>query len=238
MEFVRFTGEWLVNYALIALGGGVLIALTLGVFESIGIGVSTFIAEWVLPCGAAGAVIVAGWLAAGRRNVAGGMAPVLARVFTPLFAAMLVALLAGVISTRGFIAVEREVLLLLDLLLVVVLALLLYAISARDARTERGVFDWIQLVLVACALAVDAFALVNIAGRLAEYGFSANRVAVLGLNLILLVNLGWSAVMQLRFVRGRHDLAPVEGWHMRYLPVFALWAAVVAVVFPVLFGFA
>lgn len=238
MEFVRFTGEWLVNYALIALGGGVLIALTLGVFESIGIGVSTFIAEWVLPCGAAGAVIVAGWLAAGRRNVAGGMAPVLARVFTPLFAAMLVALLAGVISTRGFIAVEREVLLLLDLLLVVVLALLLYAISARGARLERGAFDWIQLVLVACALAVDAFALVNIAGRLAEYGFSANRVAVLGLNLILLANLGWSAVMQLRFVRGRHDLTSVEGWHMRYLPVFALWAAVVAVVFPVLFGFA
>ena len=29
MEYVRFTGEWLVTYALIALGGGVLVAITM-----------------------------------------------------------------------------------------------------------------------------------------------------------------------------------------------------------------
>ncbi len=28
MDFVRFTGEWLIYYVLIALGGGVLLALT------------------------------------------------------------------------------------------------------------------------------------------------------------------------------------------------------------------
>lgn len=238
MEYVRFTGEWLINYALIALGGGVLVALTVGVFEAINLDVSTFIGSWVLPCGAAGAVIVAGWLAGSRRNPIGGMAPVLARVFTPLFAVMLVTLLVGVISTRGVMDIEREVLIFFDLLLVIVLALLLYAISARDPEAGRGFFDWIQLMLVVCALAVDVFALVNIAGRLAEYGFSSNRTAALGLNLLLLVNLGWSAVLQMRFLRGRHDLGPVTAWQMRYLPLFALWAAVVAVAFPALFGFA
>jgi hypothetical protein len=147
MDYVRFTGEWLINYALIALGGGVLIALTVGVFEAIDLDVSTLIGSWVLPCGAAGAVIVAGWLAGSRRNPIGGMAPVLARVFTPLFAIMLVTLLVGVIGTRGVIDIEREVLIFFDLLLVIVLALLLYAISARGPEAERGVFDWIQLVL-------------------------------------------------------------------------------------------
>ena len=78
-------------------------------------------------------------------------------------------------------------LILFDLLLVVVLALLLYAISARDPIAEPGIFDWVQLVLVVCALGVDVFALANIATRLAEYGFSANKTAALGLNLILLV---------------------------------------------------
>lgn len=238
MDYVRFTGEWIVNFALIALGGGVLVALTVGVFEAIGLNVSAFAGEWMLPCGAAGAVIVAGWLAGSRRGPAGGMAPMLARVFTPLFALMLVALLIGVIGTAGVIDIEREVLILLDLLLVVVLALLLYAISARDPHAGRGAFDWIQLVLVACALAVDTFALVNIAGRLAEYGFSANRTAALGLNLLLLVNLGWSAVLQARFVRGGQGLEPVTGWQMRYLPAYALWAAIVTVGFPLLFGFA
>ena len=94
--------------------------------------------EWVLPCGAMGAVIVAAWLVGSRRNLVGGMAPMLARVFTPLFALMLVALLVGVVWTRGVIDVEREVLILFDLLLVVVLALLLYAFSARDPLSEPG----------------------------------------------------------------------------------------------------
>ena len=221
MEYVRFTGEWLVNYALIALGGGVLVAITVGVFEAIGLDAEPFMTEWVLPCGAMGAVIVAAWLVGTRRNLVGGMAPMLARVFTPLFALMLVALLVGVVWTRGFIDVEREVLILFDLLLVVVLALLLYAISARDPLAEPGLFDWIQLVLVGCALAVDVFALINIAARLTEYGFSANRTAAIGLNLILLVNLAWSAFLQAGFLRSRRSFEHVERWQMRYLPVYA-----------------
>ena len=238
MEYVRFTGEWFINYALIALGGGVLVAITVGVFEAIGLDVSTLMEEWVLPCGAMGAVIVAAWLVGTRRNPVGGMAPMLARVFTPLFALMLVALLVGVVWTRGIIDIEREVLILFDVLLVVVLALLLYAVSARDPLSEPGLFDWIQLLLVGCALAVDVFALLNIAGRLTEYGFSANKTAAIGLNLILLVNLTWSALLQTGFLRSRRSFEPVERWQMRYLPMYALWAAIIVVAFPPLFGFA
>ena len=138
-------------------------AITVGVFAAIGLNAEPFVTEWVLPCGAMGAVIVGAWLVGTRRNLAGGMAPMLARVFTPLFALMLVALLVGVVWTRGFIDVEREVLIRFDLLLVVAGALLLYGISARDLLSEPGLFDWIQLVLVGCALAVDVFALINIA---------------------------------------------------------------------------
>jgi hypothetical protein len=185
-----------------------------------------------------GAVIVAAWLVETRRNFVGGMAPMLARVFTPLFALMLVALLAGVIWTRGVMNVEREVLIFFDVLLVVVLALVLYAISARDPSSKPGVFDWIQLVLVVCALGVDVFALVNIAGRLTEYGFSANRTAAIALNLILLVNLAWTAFLQTGFVRSRRSFEAIETWQMRYLPIYAVWAAIVVVVFPPLFGFA
>jgi hypothetical protein len=238
MEYVRFTGEWLVSYALIALGGAVLVGITVGVFGAIGLDAEPFMAEWVLPCGAMGAVIIAAWLVGTNRKLVGGMAPMLARVFTPLFALMLVALLVGVVWTRGVVDIDREVLIFFDLLSVVVLALLLYAFSARDPHSEPGFFDWIQLLLVACALAVDVFALVNIAARLAEYGFSANRTAALGLNLILLVNLTWSAFLQARFLGSRSSFGPVEHWQMRYLPLYGLWAAIAVVVFPPLFGFA
>ena len=75
------------------------------------------------------------------------------------------------------------------------------------------------------------FALVNIAGRLSEYGFSANKTAALGLNLILLVNLTWSAWLLVRFIRSRGGFDRVEHWQTRYLPVYALWAAFVVVAF-------
>ena len=85
---------------------------------------------------------------------------------------------------------------------------------------------------------MDLFALLNIAGRLTEYGFSANRTAAIGLNLILLVNLAWSARLQTGFLRSRRSFGAVERWQMRYLPVYARWAAIVVVAFPPLFGFA
>ena len=89
-----------------------------------------------------------------------------------------------------------------DLLLVVVLGLLLYSISARDPRSPAGAFDLLQVVLVLSALLADAVALWAIAARITEFGFTPNRVAALGMNVILLVNLAWSAVLSIRFLRG------------------------------------
>ena len=89
MDFVRFTGEWFIYYVLIALGGGVLMGLTAGILEPAGIDAERVI-EWVVPSGAAGAVIVAAWLVESKQRVVENMAPVLTMVFTPLFAVMLI----------------------------------------------------------------------------------------------------------------------------------------------------
>jgi hypothetical protein len=124
-----------------------------------------------------------------------------------------------------------------DLLLVVVLGLLLYSISARDPRSPPGPFDVIQVVLVVSALLADAVALWAIAARITEFGFTPNRMAALGMNMILLVNLAWSAALSIRFVRGRGALADLERWQTNYLWVYAVWAAIVVISFPPLFGF-
>ncbi|MGQ0849647.1 MAG: permease prefix domain 1-containing protein, partial [Actinomycetota bacterium] len=49
MDFVRFTGEWVIYYALIALGGGVLLLLTALILEPIGHFLAERVIEWVLP---------------------------------------------------------------------------------------------------------------------------------------------------------------------------------------------
>jgi hypothetical protein len=237
MDFIRFSGELFIYYVLIALGGGVLTAFMVMVFEAIGVDIEYFLQSWMLPCGAAGAVLVASWLVEAKQSVIENMAPVLTRLFTPLFAAVLVAFLVTVLWTGRAIDIEREVLIAFDLLLVVVLGLLVYSVSARDPWSPPGAFDVLQVVLVISALLADAVALWAIAARISEFGFTPNRVAALGENIILLVNLAWSAVLYLRFLRGRGEFASVERWQTRYLPVYAVWAAIVVIVFPPLFRF-
>jgi hypothetical protein len=238
MDFIRFSGELFIYYVLIALGGGVFTAFLALIFQAIGINPEWFIQNWLVPCGAAGAVVVAAWLVEAKQSVIENMAPVLTRLFTPLFALLLLAFLATVLFTGRGIAIERNMLIAFDLLLVVVLGLLVYAISARDPQAPAGPFDLLQVVLVVAALLTDLVALAAIASRINEFGLTPNRVAALGMNAILLVNLGWSAVLYVRFIRARGSFAELERWQTSYLPVYAAWAAIVVIAFPPLFRYA
>jgi hypothetical protein len=236
MDFVRFTGEWFIYYVLIALGGGVLMGLTAGILEPTGVDVER-IAEWVLPSGAAGAVIVAAWLVESKQRVVENMAPVLSMLFTPLFALML-AIAAVVYAVTGLAgAFDRELVSVFDALLVVVLALVLYGMSAREPSTSPDWMDRIQLVAVVCALVLDMMVLGSMIARIGDVGFTPNRTAALGLNLVLLVNLAGAALLSARFLTRRSTLHRLERWQTTYLPVFALWAATVVVILPPLFGF-
>jgi hypothetical protein len=238
MDFVRFSGELVIYYVLITLGGGVLMGLVASIFGAIGVDVERLIEAWLLPCGAAGAVLLASWLVEAKQSVVENLAPVLTRLFTPLFTAALLAFLATLLWTGRGVALERNVLIGFDLLLVLVLALLLYSLSARDSHAPPGAFDVMQVVLVASALLADAAALWAIGARIVQLGVTPNRVAALGVNVLLLVNLAWSAVLYLRFLRGRAPIARLERWQTDYLPAYAVWAAIVVVVFPPLFGYA
>ena len=236
MDFVRFSGELLIYYALIALGGGVLLALTAGMFGAIGIDFEPVFEDW-LPCGVLGAVIVASWLVEAKQSVIENMAPVLTRIFTPLFALALLAFLGTMVFTGRGIDIERNALIVFDLVLVLVLGLLLYSISARDPQAAPGAFDLLVVLLLVSALLADAFALAAIGARISEFGFTPNRVAALGENVILLGNLGWSTVLYVRFLRGRGPFASLERWQTAYLPTYSVWAAIVVVGFPLVFGF-
>ncbi|HEX7004309.1 MAG TPA: permease prefix domain 1-containing protein [Trueperaceae bacterium] len=237
MDFIRFTGELFIYFVLIALGGGVLIALVIGLFQAIGVEAEPFVESWLAPCGAAGAAVIASWLVEAKQSVIENIAPVLARIFAPLFTLMLLAFIATMAWTGQGIDVGREILIAFDLLLVVVFGLLLYSVSARDPLASPGLLDWIHLTLVVSALLLDALALWAIGARISDFGFTANRVAALGLNLVLLVNLARSALVYVGFLRGTVAFSQLWEWQTSYLQVFVIWAAIVAFAFPVLFRF-
>jgi hypothetical protein len=237
MDFVRFTGEWFIYYVLIALGGGVLVGLTGLILQPISSDLPEQVAYWVLPSGAAGAVIVAAWLVESKQQVIENMAPVLTMVFTPLFAIMLtVAVVTYAVYSFGD-DFDRELLGVFDALLVVVLGLALYAMSAREPAQPPGLMDRIQLVTIVSALVLDVMVLAAMVARIGDLGFTPNRAAMLGLNLVLLVNLAVTAWFATSFLAGRSIFHRLERWQTTYLPIFAIWAATVVVVLPPVFGF-
>lgn len=236
MDFVRFTGEWVIYYALIALGGGVLVGLSVGVLEPADIDVDRVI-EWVVPMGAAGAVIVAAWLVESKQTVVENMAPVLTMVFTPLFAVMLIISTVVYAATASGGTFDRDRLVVFDVLMVVVVGLVLYGMSAREPSHHAGWMDRIQLAAVVSALVLDLIVLGAMLARVGDLGFTPNRAAALGLNLVLLVNLGGTAWWSVRFVTGRCAHHRLERWQTSYLPCFGAWAATVVVVLPLVFSF-
>ena len=237
MDFARFTGELAIYFTLLAIGGGVLTGLTVAVLRLLGIDAEPALGSWVLPFAVPGALVVAAWLVEAKQNVVENIAPVLTRVFTPLTILMLLTLLGALATSGGLGEVGRELLILMDAILVLVVGLLLYSISARDPLAPPGLFDTLQLVLLLTALAVDAVLLTAMLTRIAEFGASPNKLAALGLNLLLLVHLTWSARLSVGFLRGHAAFAPLERWQTRYLTVYGVWAAAVVVVFPPAFAF-
>ena len=114
-------------------------------------------------------------------------------------------LVASVVTyaVSGLGSFDRDRLVVFDALLMVVLALVLYGLSAREATRRAGLMDAIQLVAVVSALILDVMVLGSMLARIGDLGFTPNRVAALGLNLVLLLNLTWAAWLSVRFLAGR-----------------------------------
>lgn len=237
MDFVRFTGEWAIYLTLLALGGGVLMGISGLVASTAGLDATTVLVEWVLPCGVGGAAVIGAWLVESKRSVIENMAPVLARVFTPLFTLTFAVLIAVILFSGNAFSLDRDLLTVCNAILVLAVGLVLYSLTARSDDARPGWFDWLQVSLVAGALALDVLALINILTRIGEDGVTFNRVVVLGANLIFLANLVVTAWLLVRVTRrGPGAVMRLEAWQTALLPVYGVWALMVIVVLPPAFS--
>lgn len=239
LNYIRFVGEGFIFTVLIGLGGIVLILLTMGTFELVGIDASPFVQSWMAPLGFFGIFPIAAYLVEQKKSLIESIAPVLSRIFTPLFLLVMIALIVVFLITPNATYENRSLLIWFDVILALVLALTLYSMSAKDYRDNAGftIWDVFSLALLVAAIVVDAIALVGIVVRLSAYGFSPNKTAALGENIILLVNLILLAVGYAKYLVRKSAFQTIVEMQMRFLPVYAIWAAVVVVLFPVAFAF-
>ena len=237
MNFIRFTGEAVI-YGVLVMAGVVVSALfTLAIFQAIQIDVEKFLQEYLLIYGGCAASLITVYLVEAKKSVVENFAPILAKIFSPLFLIIMATFLIVMIITGNSPFMERDFLIGFDLMLALVLGLVLYVISARDIRQPANLFDYMNLALILTALVIDGVALSAILFRLSAFGITPNKLAALGENLALLGNLAGLAWLYIGYFKRKFDFAKIIKWQTDYLYVYFIWTAIVAFIFPIIFKF-
>ncbi|MCU0640278.1 MAG: hypothetical protein MUF59_10495 [Candidatus Krumholzibacteria bacterium] len=237
VRFVRYNGELLVLGSLVALGGIVFSGLTVAMFELISEKSGQWYIDNLAVFGAAAVPVAATFLYDTVFNRRTGIAAVLARIFSPLFLLMAAVYLIAAFAGGKNPFIDRSFLIMCNGLMLVVLGISVFSIVERDEAPGMQIMDNINLALVVVTILIDVIALSAILFRIASFGITPNRVAVLGANLVIIVHLGMICGAYVAFLRRRTGFAVMRQAVGSYLPVYAAWAAAVAFLLPVIFRF-
>lgn len=237
LDFLRCNGDQVVMTAIILLSGGLMSAATVGLFGLIGLNIEDFYFKYIGIFGLAGAPVVATYLVRTNPQLVNRVSPVIAKVFTPLVLVMLSVYLVAVIYTGKDPYNDREFLLVFNLLLVGVMAIILFAVAETSKGRSGRIGNTMLLALSVVTIIVNGIALSAILFRIAEWGITPNRLAVLGSNVLILTHLVMVAFSLLKVVRQKSEIDQVRKSITWFLPVYSVWTAFVVFVFPVLFNF-
>jgi hypothetical protein len=237
IDFLRFNGELVVLGAVIVIAGAVLSGITIGLFSLINLNIEDFYFTKIAVWGVGAIPIIATHIVRTNPQLVRNVSPVIARIFTPLVLVMLLAYLSAMVITGKDPYTDREFLLMFNLLLVGVMALILFSVaeSSRNSGNRGGVLLLFILSLV--TVVVNGIALSAIVFRITEWGITPNRLAVLGSNVLILINLVMVAYRLFRSLKPGSGTEAVEVSIARWLPLYAVWTVLVTFGFPLLFGF-
>jgi hypothetical protein len=115
------------------------------------------------------------------------------------------------------------------------MALILFSLSEITKNTQQKSTHLILWVLSVLAIVVNGIALWSILFRINDFGFTPNRLAVLGSDILILVNLLLVSFNLLKVVNGRVEVEKVESSIALFMHLYLLWTAFVVFGFPFLF---
>lgn len=235
--FVRYNGDLLILGSLVGLGVFVFSGITVALFEMVFTNSGEWYFENVGIILAAAAPVAATYLYDVVFNRRTGIAPALARIFAPLFLVMTITYLVVAFLGGKNPFEDRDFLITVNGLLLVVLGMTVFAIAERGEREGVGWLDYANVALLVVTLVIDVTALSAILFRLTSYGFTPNRVVVLGANLVIMAHLLWIGRAYVGLTSSKGGAGEVRQAVVGYLPVYAGWAALVTFVLPLVFGY-
>lgn len=237
LDFLRYNGDLAVMIALIAIAGAILTGVTIGLFSLIHLDIKKFYFEYVVIFGAAAAPIVGTYLTQTNPQIVNRVSPVIAKIFSPLVLITLIAYLAAIVISGKDLYNDREFLLIFNALLIGVMAIILFSVAGTSRPTKNYAETFILFLLSILTVIVNGFALSAILFRITEWGFTPNRIAVLGGNILMLTNLILVTIRLLKALKRKNDKPEVGVAIALFLPVYAIWAFFVTFFLPLIFNF-
>lgn len=237
IEFLRYNGDLVVMVAVMLLSGALFSAITFGLFELIQVNIQNFYADYVIVWGLSTIPILATFLVRNNPQLVSKISPVIAKIFTPLVAILLLIFLSAFAYTGKNIYQDREFLMVFNALLIGVMAIILFSISEATKNNKNKTSLLFLLVLSILTIITNGIAVSAIGFRLFEYGMTPNRLAVLGSNILIFINIIWITYRLLTNIKGKTTSEDIENTIAVFLPIYGLWTAIVTFVFPVVFGF-
>ena len=237
LGYLQYNGETIIVGGILILAGGILSGITIGLFDLIGIDITEVYFKHIAVYGLAAAPLLATLITQTNPELVNKVPPIVAKIFSPLVLIMLSSYLIAIAFAGKDPYSDREFLLLFNLLLLGVMALIFFSVAESVGEQKVGLMTWVLTALSLITLLVNGIALSAIAFRISEWGITPNRLAVLGVNLLMLVHLVMVSRQLIRTVRGKSKLEEVGLTLVRYLPIYLVWTAIVTFGFPLFFGF-
>lgn len=235
IAYLKFNLEFGLLYASMAVCGMLLAGLTMQLFRFVDLNIEDLYFSNVVSFGAAALAIVATYLVSMNLKLAKNITPYIAKIFSPLVLATLLVYLITVIWVGKTPFLDRNFLIAFNGILLGVLAVTIFSITESSTDEKKNISDYINFALIILALIIDSVALSAIVFRLSSYGITPNRLAVLGVNILIWANLIWIMVSYMHFLRNKTGPSTIQDAITKYLPVYGLWAAFVTFTFPFIF---
>lgn len=232
LAYLRYNGEFIVLYTIMAISGVVLTGITMQLFYMINLDISEFYFTNIVLFGAASLSILATYLIDIKLNIVRSIAPLVAKIFGPLVLITLIVFIGSILITGQNPFIDRDFLLMFNLILVVVLAISVFSIIENS---NNRLTDYINSALIIIALFIDLFALLAIVFRLNSYGLTPNRFAVLGINVIIGVHLSMILFSYYQYFKKKGSIELIHHSITKYLPIYGIWSVIVILLFPLVF---
>jgi len=235
IDFLHYCGDLIIMSGLLFISGGLFTVITIGLFQVIGFNIEDFYFENVVVWGLPAIPLIASYWIFNNKNLVSKISPLIAKIFTPFVFLILFIFSFAIIFSDKNILVDRELLLMFNVITIAVLALILFSLSHINSSNK---FQFILLFSLSFISIIDnLIVLFAISSRLFEFGITPNRLALTGLNLLVLFHLIIISKQLLLLILRNVNTNNVLNSIVSYLPIYVIWTSVVIFLFPIIFNF-